>query len=70
MLFFKSFVILRGGCEAERERIPSSLCTVIMEPSEGLEPTNREITSSAEIRSPMLNRRRHAGAPQMCCFYS
>ena len=33
----------RGGSERGTERIPSGLCTVSMEPDEGLQPTNREI---------------------------
>ena len=35
--------------ERERERIPSKFHTVSAEPNAGLEPTNREIMTSAEV---------------------
>ena len=41
----------RGGAERGRERIPSRLCRVSTEPDEGLNPTNREIMTWAEIES-------------------
>ena len=48
--------------ERERERIPSRLCTVSLEPDVGLEPTNREIMPGAETRSRILNGLSHPGA--------
>ena len=47
----------RGVAERERgrERIPSRLGTVSTEPDSGLELTNREMLTRAEIKSRMLN---------------
>ena len=55
----------RGGTERERERerIPSRLSTVSMEAMVGLELMNCEIMTGAEIKSRMLNRLSHPGAP-------
>ena len=56
----------RGGAERERERgdrIPSRLLTVSTEPDARLELTNREIVTSAEIESWMLNRLSHPDTP-------
>ena len=47
------------GRERGRERIPSRLCT----DSVGLQPTDRGITTCAEIKSQTLNRLSHPGAP-------
>ena len=47
--------------ETERQRIPSRLHTVSAEPNLGLEPTNFEIVTQAEIESQMLNRLSHPG---------
>ena len=52
-----------GKRERGRERIPSRLCTVSTEPTVGLEPTNHEIMTSAEIKSQTLNHMSHPGAP-------
>ena len=41
--------------EKDRERIPSWFCTVSAKPDLGLELTNHEIMTFAEIRSQMLN---------------
>ena len=40
--------------EGERERIPSRLCVVSVEPHVGPGPTNREIMTLAEIKSQTL----------------
>ena len=46
----------RRGREREKgERIPSRLCTVSAEPDVGLDPTNHEIMTRAEIKSQTLN---------------
>ena len=45
-----------GRAESEGEReFSSRLCTVSTEPDVGLEPTDCEITTGAEIKSRMLN---------------
>ena len=51
------------GREIERDRIPSKLRTVGAETDAGLDATDREITTGAEIKSRTLNRRSHPGAP-------
>ena len=51
--------------ERERERIPSRLCSVRAEPNVGLEHTNREIMTSAKIKSQMLDQLSHPGAPRI-----
>ena len=64
--FFKNVYFVRvckTEKEGERERIPSRLCTVSAEPDVGLNPTNQEIMTQAEIKSPLLNRLSHEGAP-------
>ena len=38
-----------GQRERERKRIPSRLCAVSAEPNAGLEPTNHEIMTTAEV---------------------
>ena len=48
--------------ERERERIPSRLSSISTEPDVGFEPTN---LSGAEVRSQMVNRLSHSGAPDM-----
>ena len=53
------------GRKRDRDRIPSRLCTVSTEPDVELELTNREIMTSAEIKSQMLNRLSHPGAPTL-----
>ena len=67
--FFFHLFILRArenGCTrsrgAERERIPSRLCTISSEPYVGLELMNRGIITRAEIGSGMRNRLSHPGA--------
>ena len=52
-----------GHREKEGERIPSRLRTIRAEPDTGLELMNREIVTSAEIKSPKLNRLSHPDAP-------
>ena len=51
----------RRGRERGRKRIPNSFSTVSMEPDSGLEATNHEIMTLAEIKSPLLNPLRHPG---------
>ena len=54
-----------GGAESEgeRERIPSRLHTVSMEPDTGLDLMNCETMTCAEIKSWMLNQLSHTDAP-------
>ena len=47
----------------EREGIPSRLPTVSTEPDVGLDLTNCEIMTRAEIKSQMLNRLSHPDTP-------
>ena len=49
--------------ERETERIPSRLRAISTEPKAELELTNHEIVTSAKIKSWMLNRLSHPGAP-------
>ena len=53
-----------------RERVPSRLHTVSVEPDMGLKLTNCEITTSAKIESQILNRLSHPGTPSifLCTF--
>ena len=51
----------RGGAERGRQRILSRLCAVSTEPDVGLEPTNREMMTQAEIKSQTLNPLSHPG---------
>ena len=51
------------GRERGRERIPSWLCTVSTEPNMGLQLTNHEIMTWAQIKSQMLNWLNHPGTP-------
>ena len=53
---------MREG-ERNRKRIPSRLHAVDAEPDVGLELTNREIPTGAEIKSQTLNRLGHPGIP-------
>ena len=53
---------------AERGRIPSRLCIVSTEPEVQLDPKNREIMISAEIKSGTFNRLSHPGAPILFIF--
>ena len=43
------------GRERRRDRIPSRLHTIGTDPSVGLEPTNHEIMTRAEIKRQTLN---------------
>ena len=52
-----------GEAEREGERISSRFHSVSTETSVGLDLMNREIITSAEIKSPTLNRLSHPGAP-------
>ena len=58
---FLTFVFerARAGERAERERIPSRICTVSAEPDMGPEPMNREIMTRAEA---------DPGAPDRTCL--
>ena len=49
--------------ERETDRIRSRLCAVSAEPNKGLDLTNHEIMTLAEIKSGALNRRSHQSAP-------
>ena len=52
------------GRERERDRIPSRFCSASTEPNVGLELTNcDEIMTWAEVKSRMLDRLSHPGAP-------
>ena len=62
-LFWKSESKHEKGGKRERGRIPSRLRTVSAEPDTGLNPTNREIVTLAEIKSWTLNWRSHPSAP-------
>ena len=70
--FVLNFIYLcwERGAEAERERwrerIPSRLRAVSAEPNAGLELTNHEIMTCAEIKSQMINQMIHPGAPDFC----
>ena len=50
------------GRQRGRERIPSRLCAVSMEPNSGLDPMNLEIVTLAQIKSRKLNPQSHPGA--------
>lgn len=54
----------RGGAERETgDRIPSRFCAASTEPNAGLELTNNEILTGAEIKSQKPNRLKYSGAP-------
>ena len=69
--FFKVYLfILRESMHTSQERaerrrdgIPNRLCTISTEPNMGLELTNSEIMTWAEIKSWMCNQLGHLGAP-------
>ena len=70
-LFLKFIYIWKGGGRGSgrgRERIPGRLSTVSMELDVGLELTNHEIMTWAEIKSWMLNQLSHPGAPHIWPF--
>ena len=54
--------------ERQRARARIHAGTVSTEPDTGLDPTNREITTWAELKSQMLNRLSHPGAPRVSVF--
>ena len=54
--------------EREREGFPSRLRTVSAKPNTGLNSTNYEIMTSAEIKSQMLNRLSHPDDPNSVTF--
>ena len=56
--------------KAERETIPSRLCTVSTEPHMGLDPMNYEIMTWAEIKTLKLKQLSHPGAPLPYNVYS
>ena len=58
----------RAG-EGQRERVPSRLHTVGMEPHVGLKPTNHEIMTRASIKIQVLNWLSHLGAPEINLLY-
>ena len=60
---FYLFILRASVTGRGRERIPSRLYTAITEPDKGLDLTNREIMTSAETKSQMLNRLSYPGAP-------
>ena len=51
------------GRESGRERIPRRLRAVGVDPNVGLDPTNHEITTRAEIKRWMLNQLRPPRRP-------
>ena len=60
--------VSRGGAEREggtESKAGSRVWAVVTEPDVGLEPTNREILTWAEIKSRMLNCLSHPGAPRV-----
>ena len=63
-IYFERENMNGGGAERGRNRIPSRLCTFNTEPGMGLELTNREIMTRAEIKRLMLNQLNHPGAPE------
>ena len=67
ILFLEFIYLFRGwrGTERGKERIPSRLCSVRADPNVGLEHTNREIMTGAKIKSQMLDRLSHPGAPRI-----
>ena len=54
--------------ERERDRIPSRLHAVSEEPDLGLELMNCKIMTQAQMKSQMLNRLSHSGAPHDLYF--
>ena len=54
----------QGQKERERERIPSRLHVASAELNTGPDPTNREIMTSVETNSLMLNRLSQPGTPK------
>ena len=52
-----------GQRERRRERIPSGLHAVSSGPDAGLEPADREPVTRAEVKSRVLDRLGHPGAP-------
>ena len=59
-----------GGAETERERerIPSTLPAISVEPNTGLEPMNHEIMILAKIKNQTLNQLSHQGTPMYLFF--
>ena len=62
------FILRDRGRGRERERISSRLHTVSIEPDVGLEPTNFEIMTWAEMESWTLKQLSHPGAPFLKIF--
>ena len=72
LIFIFYFLILKNVYlerERGRERIPSRLHTVFIEPNMGLKPTNRDLTTWAEIKSRTLNRPNHPGGSKMFIYF-
>ena len=72
--FFKNVYLFWGGGERERvsregaeregkKESEAGSTLPVQRPNEGLEPTNREIVTWAEIKGGMLNQLSHPGAP-------
>ena len=57
-----------GGAEREGEREFQAGSTLSAVPSPGLDLTNDEIITRAEIKSQSLNQLSHAGTPLFCFF--
>ena len=74
IFFFFYFLILRQsqlageGLETEGERIPGRLHAVPITLNMGLDPTNCENMTRAEIKSWTLNQQSHPGAPYEVLF--
>ena len=57
-----------GERERERERAPSRFHAASRQPNSGLPLANCEIMTGAKIKTQMLNRLSHPGAP-VCALY-
>ena len=69
LFIFETESASRGEAERKRERISSRLCTVSTEPDEGLNLTNHEIMTWAEIKSQTLTRLSHPCTPRLVLTY-
>ena len=58
----------RRGRERRKERIPSGIHTVRVEPNAGHQSTHHKIMTWVEIKSQILNQLSHPGAPHLSIF--
>ena len=63
-------IVSGEGAEREGEGENPRLCTASVGPDVGLESTNRQMMTQAEIKSRTLNRLSHSGTPIVCNFYT